>query len=152
MPVSVKTGVSAVYTLSAANISDFALSGKVLLEDLKTGTTQDLKVNSSYTFSANSGDSPDRFHLHFGEPYGIGDDSDPPGFTVFVVNNSVYIKNISSQDLEGNVSICNILGQEITQARITGQMTKLDLTAPSGWYLVTIVTGNQTYSRKIFMP
>ncbi|MCX6266150.1 MAG: T9SS type A sorting domain-containing protein [Bacteroidetes bacterium] len=150
--LGIKAGVETTYTLDATGVDNFYFAKSIILEDLKTGATQELKTNPSFTFSANPTDNPERFHLHFGGPYGIGLQSSQPDFTIFSFNHSVVIKNISGKNLDGNVTICNILGQKILQQRIIDQVTTLNLDAPAGCYIVTLAAGNRTYSKKLFIP
>ena len=49
------------YTISA--MGDQAL-GNVMLEDLKTGIQQNLSINNSYSFNAQTTDNQNRFLLH----------------------------------------------------------------------------------------
>jgi len=151
VPVSVKTGVDASYTILAVDVNDFALSEKVYLDDLKTGGSQELKANPAYSFAAKPGDDPARFRLRFTGPYGVEDPGDRPEFTVYAIGNTVYIKNLTGDVIAGNVHICDMLGRKIAQSRITEKNSEIAVTAPTGVYLVTLVTDRGTYSRKIFI-
>ena len=149
--IGIKAGLAADYTLDATGVDNFFVAKSIILEDLKTGSMQELKDNPSYTFMANPGDAPERFLLHFGGPFGIGSKGKQPGFTIYSFGNSVYVKNVSGRNLDGIIYICNILGQKIYQQKIVGQMAKVDLTAPAGCYIVTLVICNQTYSKQVFI-
>ena len=149
--IGIKPGIVANYTLDVTGIDNFYYAKSILLEDLKTGLMQELKDNPSYTFSADPSDDPERFHLHFGGPFGIDNRGSQPEFTIFSFNNSVVIRNISGRHVEGTVYICNMLGQKIIQQRITDQHTTLKIEAPAGCYVVSLVTGNQTYNIKILV-
>jgi hypothetical protein len=149
--IGIKAGVNASYTLQVSGVDNFLVAKKMLLEDLKSGTTQDLKMNPSYTFSANPEDNQERFHLHFGNAYGIGDQNTHNVLTIYSSGNSVYVRLVSSSNPEGDVHICNLLGQKILQQKTTGETTKIGLNAPAGCYIVTVVSKNQTLSKKVFI-
>lgn len=147
--LGVKAGVDASYTLDVTGVDNFFFAKSILLEDIKTGNTQELKTNPSYTFSANPNDTPERFHLHFGGPFGINDPGNQCDFTIYAFNNTVYIRNISGKNLDGTVYICNILGQKIIQKKIMDQDMMINLDTPDGCYVVIVATSNQIYSKKV---
>ncbi len=151
IPIGIKAGLAANYTIEVSGIETFFVAKSILLEDLKTGSSQELKTNPSYSFSANPGDDPGRFILHFGGPYGIASNVNQPDYSVFAFNNSVVIKNISGRDINGTATICNILGQKVLQQKIVDQTTKIDLTVPSGCYIVSVMTDLQSFSKKIII-
>jgi hypothetical protein len=149
--IGVKAGVSANYTLTAKGLDNFSVASSVILEDQKNGKNQDLKNMPTYNFSANSGDAPERFHLHFVGPFGVDNSKENNDFTIFSFNNSVYIKNKSTGTLNGDVYIFNILGQKIVQQRLLDSMSKIDLNVPAGCYIVNLVTNNNAYCTKVFI-
>jgi len=151
VPLYVKTGVDASYTILAVDVNDFALSEKIYLDDLKSGGTQELKASLAYTFAAKPGDDPARFRLRFAGPYGVDGPGDRPEFTVYAIGNTVYIKNHTGDVVAGNAYICDMLGRKVAQNRIAGKNSEIAVTAPTGVYLVTLVTDHGTYSRKIFI-
>jgi hypothetical protein len=149
--IGIKAGLDAGYSLNFTGVDNFSLAKSILLEDLKTGTNQDLKTNPSYSFSADPGDDPERFHLHFSGPFGIIDQPSQPDFIIYSSNHTVYVKNISGKNAIGDIFICNLLGQKTAERRITDQNTIIGLDEPAGCYIVTLVTNSQTYSRKVFI-
>ncbi|MEI6901014.1 MAG: T9SS type A sorting domain-containing protein, partial [Bacteroidota bacterium] len=149
--IGIRAGLDAGYTFKATGVENFFTAKSVLLEDLKTGQTQELKDFPIYTFSAKPGDAAERFHLHFGGPFGIDEQKNPSDFKIFSYENSVYLKNISGGNLNGEINIYNILGQRILQKRLIDNITRIDLNAPSGCYIVTLVANNKIYSQKVFI-
>jgi hypothetical protein len=66
-----KTSVSGHFALTAGMVSTFTTNGNtVYLEDLQTGTYQDLSLNSIYQFTSNVTSGLSRFILHF-NPAGL---------------------------------------------------------------------------------
>ncbi|MFZ4401687.1 MAG: GEVED domain-containing protein [Bacteroidales bacterium] len=62
IPIGFKPGIDGNYTISSIGVQAL---GNVMLEDLKTGTQQNLSVNSNYSFNAQTSDNENRFLLHF---------------------------------------------------------------------------------------
>lgn len=150
-PVCVKTEEDAGYTITAVDVDEFSLASGIFLEDRKTGAMQDLKITPSYSFAAKKGEDRNRFLLHFSGPTGISDGNAMPGYNIYASENVVNINNLSGRDPEGKVRIFSILGQKITDKVITENQTRITLDVPSGWYLITMVTKQETIIRKVFI-
>jgi hypothetical protein len=148
--LGIKAGEASSYTLNVTGTDKFFFAKSIILEDLKTGTSQELKNNPSYLFTADPGDNPERFHLHFGGPFGIESRGSQPDFTIFSSGKSVVISNISGKNQNGEVYIFNILGEKTVQNTITDQTTRISLQVP-GCYVVTIVTRDQSISKKVII-
>ncbi len=139
-------GVS--FTIEAKKISN--LYGPVILNDLKTSATQDITANPVYSFTSESGDNPNRFLLTFSH-VGIGDTQKSNTFTVYTSDNRIFVLDNTGKS-HGNVFVYNMVGQLILQQKLNGgNMTNISLDAATGYYLVKVVTNEQTYSTKIFI-
>ena len=147
--IGIKPGSAATFTLDVSGMDQFFYAKSIVLEDLKTNSTQELKNNPSYTFSANPNDNAERFHLHFGAPFGINDHDNPREFILFSFNNSVFLNSTSGKSLNGELSVYSILGEKIIQKKITENSTRIDLSVPHGCYIATFVTNDQAYSKKL---
>jgi len=150
--LGIKAGADASYELTFDGVNDFSISGSIVLEDLKTGTVQQLKNNPVYTFFAVPGDPTERFHLRFGGPYGIKDPVTVSYWSIYSAGNAVCIRNNTELTPKGDVYIFNLLGQKIIQKKLTeSSINKIDLNVPSGYYLVTLVTDTQIISEKVII-
>ncbi|MDX2002449.1 MAG: PKD domain-containing protein [Chitinophagales bacterium] len=65
VPMGLMPGTSGSYTFTAQELSTFDATALIFLEDLKTGTVQNLRENPVYNFYADVADNADRFLLHF---------------------------------------------------------------------------------------
>ncbi|MCX6303790.1 MAG: T9SS type A sorting domain-containing protein [Bacteroidetes bacterium] len=149
IPVYFKAG-NAGQQVITADVSQ--ANSTVYLTDLKTSATQNLRMNPTYTFTAQDGDAINRFLLHFA---GVGIDETTAAsqpFSVYAANNTISIISKTGTGIEGNVYIYNLVGQLLVQQKLTGSSrAAIALTAPTGYYLVKVVTSKNTYTTKVFI-
>jgi hypothetical protein len=152
VPVNFIKGISSNYTMNATGIESFTSGVTVLLEDLKTGTIQDLIQNQIYPFTSVTGDNPSRFKLHFNGPVSIDDKTSEGSVRVYSSGRTLCISNSNTNQIFCSVVIYNLLGQEIASQKLdNGPVTRINVSACTGYYLVKVITGNQTYTTKIFL-
>lgn len=147
VPVAFKAGVDGSYNLSADyNTAEFSA---VTLSDIKTGTTQNLKLNPVYTFNASTGDDVNRFTLHF-SPVGIDNPTTGEAVQVYVHSGLVYL---NGAPVGAEVRLADITGRVVKQVRTGGDsLTTLNVSnLPHGIYVVTIISGKELLSRKIIL-
>jgi len=154
-PVVVKvhfeTTVQGTFTLTAKFAESFDPKTAIGLEDLKISQTRDLKVNPVYTFSADPGESPERFHLHFSEVNGINDQVNPGTILIYSYGESVYIEGLN-ETRGGELIICNLLGQEVRHQPVPGtNLIRIPMSGYSGYFLVKVVSGNCCKTAKIYL-
>jgi hypothetical protein len=147
VPLGLEVGAETTYTITADGMESFDPSIPVRLDDLKLGYTQDLRLNNTYTFSASPGDEINRFNVRFYSPVGIGE-PDLANFLVYSDKGNLVINNAGNY--KGNVHIYNAAGQLIsTHSLHTGIQNVAAL--PIGIYVVKVVTGQSTISRKVVL-
>ena len=138
-----------IFSIEAQTIS--GITGPILLNDLKTGASQDLTVNPVYNFTSEPNDSPARFLVTFCH-VGIGEKKNENPFRIYACNNDLYISNDSGVPVKGDVFVYSLLGQQLLQAKLNGNaLTKIRLNGSSGYYLVQVVTDKEAYSGKVFL-
>ncbi|KAF0199889.1 MAG: CHU large protein [Bacteroidetes bacterium] len=148
IPLYLKPGVDAGFTITARGIEQFAGNTNIMLQDLLTGITKDLRSENSYSFQASPGDDAHRFNLVFGT-LGIDDGSQ--------LNAGIYSnrKNIFIQvenNFTGQVSVTNVTGQTVIKSDLTdGGLQTIVTDLPSGIYLVTVADQNSRTTRKVFI-
>ncbi|MCD4790462.1 MAG: T9SS type A sorting domain-containing protein, partial [Bacteroidales bacterium] len=142
-------------TIIASDLESFGLSTGIYLEDLQEGAMTDLTEQNEYTFVANPEDDPARFIIHFGvvgiedQPLDVVTNQD---ITIYSVENSVYIRNNTKKAIQGDVSICNTMGQEIIQTKLlNNSLNKIDVNTEAGYYIVKVNTGTDLYTEKVFI-
>jgi hypothetical protein len=151
--VSTKIGVPGNYTITARNISGFALSNKVYLEDIKTGNKINLKENNSYSFVGDPSDSPTRFKLTFADVLDNNEVEAIEQVYIYSSGKDVYINAIQSNIGNCDVFIYNTLGYMIYQNKYVPGTTSDKLTTLSipGTYIVKVLSRSGTTSAKIII-
>ncbi|MFZ4521271.1 MAG: T9SS type A sorting domain-containing protein [Bacteroidales bacterium] len=136
------------FSIEAKSIAN--VFGPVILNDLKTSTSQDLKLNPVYSFTSAPGDNPSRFLLTFSH-VGINESSAANPFSIFAMNNTIVILNNSGLTV-GTIQIYNMLGQKLMQQVLTGSNpTRISMNSGTGYYLVKVVTDTHSYTGKVFL-
>jgi hypothetical protein len=152
IPLSFKAGIDGNYTLTASQLESFASSTEITLEDVKLNTTQNLMQNSAYTFSSTKTDDGARFLLHFGGAFSINENAKEQPIKVYASGNTVYISNTAGSVMKGDMYVYNTMCQILLQQKLSGKnQTNVTLNAPTGYYLVKVVTNENAYSTKIFI-
>ncbi|NVO20891.1 MAG: T9SS type A sorting domain-containing protein [Bacteroidetes bacterium] len=147
--IAAKAGVAGTYTISASNISDFTLSSKVILEDLKTGTTTNLKSTSSYSFTGDPGDDRNRFRLLIGSPTGIDDPISNSGFSIYSNEHTIFVLNDKSKS-NYSVTISNMLGQTLQNKVFSGNsLNRIEMNDVPGVYIVNVISEGKSVSKKV---
>ncbi|MCK9422824.1 MAG: T9SS type A sorting domain-containing protein [Bacteroidales bacterium] len=139
------------YTLTASGIETFVNGQPLILEDLVTGSYQDLRQNPVYSFTASAGDNPDRFRLHFSGTFDISEPSVSP-FNIYVSKGILYVNYNDNQTFKGTIKVYSVTGQVIATRSLTGdRLQAIDFNGKPGCYVVRVTTGNGVYSQKVVM-
>jgi hypothetical protein len=145
--MGVNTPETGEYTISASNIESFDASTPIFLEDLLTGQYIDLRTVSSYSFSADEGTS-ERFIVHFAETQGIGDPGTAEVNSIYAFDKTVYV---NFNGTRGEISIYNILGQEISRSSASNGLNTLSVPQGNAVYIVKVVSDNVNVTKKVFV-
>jgi len=150
VPLGFSCSQSADYSITAGNLESFNANNTIILEDRLLNSSQDLKTNPKYVFSATPGESLDRFFLHFTNPsFGTGELMES-GMQIYSSGNILYVKNLSKGSSEGEVTVYDMLGHKVFNAQLNDTpVNSFQVRLNSGYYLVRIVSGNSTYSEKV---
>lgn len=147
--VGVKPGSSGTFTLQALGGDQFHYSKSVVLEDLKSGATQDLKLNPAYSFSASPQDEPIRFKLHFGGPFGIEPITISSSFTVVAKREMIQVSldEIPSHAVE--VTLYSMLGECMLTASGSTSLITIPVHLESGCYIIQVKSDKGVESKKV---
>jgi hypothetical protein len=145
VPLGLKVGTTATYTLNVEGISSFDPSVPISLDDLKLGTSVDLRLNPEYAFTASPGDDENRFRLSF-TTVTVMNEPDALGITVSALKGIIRVSCQGTNS--GKVYVYSTAGQLLaTSALISGETT---LQMPStGVYLVKVISGKTSLTRKL---
>jgi hypothetical protein len=150
VPVGMLTPADGNYTLQFSGMESFPTLPGMLLEDLKTNTTQNMVQNPVYSFTAATSDNVNRFLLHFSGSIGINEKPGNNPFNVFASGNSVFVTGTNNNT--GKVYVYNLMGQLVATSILNGNTPcKLNVNVPVGYYLVKVISSEQAYSTKIFI-
>lgn len=149
IPLGLKVGYDNTYTLQVKE-NTFYPSVSIVLEDLKTGQSIDLQTHPEYTFNALSSDNASRFKLHFGGALGVEDPKTAEALSIYTNDNRLCIA--ANTTLAGDVYVYNMVGQLLLQQKLENSaLTRIAVKGPSGYYLVKVVTGQKTFTGKVFI-
>lgn len=132
--------LSGQYQLSFGNVDQLGVTSLSLL-DKETGTTQDLFVNSTYSFTIGSGfsgnDLADRFLLKAGKQFTSIDDLSDQSFdaTIYAVGNTLYVESESGIN---EIALVNAQGMKVYAENAAGKTTfSKQLNLARGIYIVS---------------
>ncbi len=128
-----------------------SISGtSVFLTDKKTNIVTNLTETPVYNFSAAEGDDANRFTIHFSS-VGIDDVNSSSDIRVYTSGGNI---NVSlQQNSNAVVKIYSLTGQVVLQGNTGGKsLTTINANGlRDGIYIVSIISGEQTISRKIVL-
>ncbi len=151
IPVGVDVGLPGSYTLSVSELEGFSASGNLYLEDLLTHTFTKLDQNSIYSFLSSPLDEPVRFLLHLNGQMAVPENfAAVNGIRIYSFNHDVYIT--SESNLNGIVRIYDLVGKEVKIEKLTDiTINKINLTTPSGYYIVKVQSDKGNMNQKVFI-
>jgi len=142
------------YTMGFSDL-DQLQNTDITLEDIKTGTTQDIRENTIYTFNASNIDNPGRFLLHIAwAPDGIEDIKDASSnMQIYSFGNEIYIRSKDEAiNQGGDVFVYDLMGREHSQRRITAsELVKFPINISNNYVVVKVVKQSSTKIQKLFI-
>jgi hypothetical protein len=143
------------YTMEFSDLDQLE-NTNITLEDLKTSNTQDIRENPVYTFNGSSGDSPERFLLHFAwSPNDINEDIEDvsSNMQIYSFGNEVYIRSKDEAiNQGGDVFVYDLMGRELSQHRITGsELIKFPVNISNNYVVVKVVKQSSTKIQHIYI-
>jgi hypothetical protein len=143
-----KCAQTGAYSITASGIESFNSSMPVSIEDTKTNTIHDLRVNPQYTFSYSAGEPENRFKLHFKNTDAISEVSSCP-IHMYSAQGIVYLSN--PNNLKGTVEVMDLTGRILISTHLTGNLTDKIETGTHGCLLVKVTTNRGEVTKKIIV-
>jgi hypothetical protein len=149
IPVGLDVGTPGIYSIRANDLEGFD-GNSVVIEDIKENTFIDLAENDVYNFTVGLNDASHRFNIHFKSGAMGVEDNAAKDVSIYSNEDVVYINKPA--DLTGNITVFNMMGQEVLSAKATaGTMMNLKVTDGTGYYVVKLQSGDKLITQKVFI-
>ena len=159
VPLTVKTGVYGMHTISVKGLASLTNYNSVMIEDLTTGKKIDLLKEQNYSFNAAEIGKEYNFVVHFSK----NNLSDSPksiitsntlneNTSVYNTPSNVVIKFDMPEETPVTISVYNLTGQQVITTmnlNVVSDRIALPLQKENGMYLLIIQSKDQKISRKI---
>jgi hypothetical protein len=143
--LGLKVGATTTYTIYVEGINNLDARVPVRLDDLKLGTSQDMRLNPVYIFSAAPGDDENRFILSFVSATAV-DPRKTNDFNVVAEKGLIHVTH--NAPAYGNVYLYSVSGKLLAATKLNVGETRL-YTATTGVFMVKVVTDKTIYIRKL---
>lgn len=148
VPVGIYVPANGNYSITADGLANLSMCTSVILEDLKTNTTQNLMQNPVYNFTATTTDNANRFVLHFATSVGVNEIGKTNG-GIYAYDNNIYV-NTNEQIKQ--ISVYNAMGQLIKTVNNVNGLQKINMNGnATGYYIVRVVSDKNVYSEKVLI-
>ena len=152
VPIHFQVGPSGNYDFRANDLNSFSSRTNVLLVDKKLNKTQDLKANPVYSFSSVTSDDPYRFDILFSNVLNGMNDLSGDGLKVYSSGNSIFIICDKIQDVNGTVTVYDMIGRQLIRENLQGDLiTRLNTNLENGYYVVSVKTDKANVNRKVYL-
>ncbi len=160
LPLHMIIGTAGTYTMSATELTDLPAGYQVLLQDAVTGTTQDLTLNRSFTFTTGANTNLDRFTIRLIAQRVTGTVAAAATRTVEVYPNPLQSGEAINLNVLGlakgtqvTAALFNQLGQRVWTRTYTSALGGLRESVPQtlarGVYTLRVQAAGQTDARRI---
>jgi hypothetical protein len=126
----------------------------VILEDLFTGTFQDMKKMPSYTFYATTDDDPNRFILHFNYSVtNVNELSGTSDIVAYAYENYLYVMS-KGQAMKTNklIAVYDLTGRMIKSYDApAGELIKMIVPVSNTFVIVKVTDSERVYTNKVFI-
>jgi len=148
IPLGLRVGIPAEYTISAESLENFYPEVEVYLQDNASGEMIDLRENPVYTFYAEQGLDESRFVLYFNPDITDGDwNSSSNDINIYAFDKTVFVNyGLSSP---GELKVYDISGRLIANENVQTGLNETTLHVEKGYYIVKIISPETIKSQKI---
>jgi len=142
------------YSLTLSDL-DQLLNTKITLEDLKTGTTQNMNENPVYTFTAADSDIPNRFNVHFTYSQNAVEEGEVvnDNIQIYSYGKEIFIRsNNHAVSQNGMVFVYDLEGRKLLEQPISrGALAKVNVKLTTGFLLVKVIKEGSVKTQKVFI-
>jgi|GEM_PF-819741 len=152
IPLGIKIEKSGNISFKATDLKQMPVGLKVYFSDAATGINQELELNSEYNIFLEANQYDTRFSIQFS--YNTIENNPNPGsnFSAYSSNGKVYVRIYNLPENSGKLRLSNMLGQTIWQETVNETGTyEFEPPAEAGIYLISLMSGSQIESKKIFI-
>jgi len=153
VPIHFQVGPSGNYELKANDLNTFSSRTSVLLVDKKVNKTQDMKANPVYAFTSATGNDLNRFDILFTDVLnGVVNNLTNDGLKVYSSENSIFIVSDKIQDVNGTVTVYDMIGRQLVRQSLQGDLiTRLNTNLEKGYYVVSVRTDKAVVNQKVYI-
>jgi len=152
VPLAFLCGINGTFTITASDMESFRQGTTIILEDKKENIFQSLIQNPVYTFSYQTTDDPNRFLIHFNNPYLGVKEQGQDQVQVYSWEDVVYVKHITSGNIHGTITLYNLTGVKVFEAPLENViLNKFRPSLIEGYYVARVQTDNATITTKVFL-
>jgi len=142
------------YTLTLSDLDQLP-DTKITLEDLQTGTIQNMNNNPVYTFTAYNGDEPNRFRVHFTSSPNSVNESDAVNndIQIYSYGKEVYIRSTNDAvHQNGIVYVYDLMGRKLTEKKIAGSnLVNFTVNTNNNYVVIKVVKESSVKTQKVFI-
>ena len=152
VPMSFTFSLDASVTITASNIESFRSTTRIYLEDKKEAKMHELTVDPAYPCTASPNDDPNRFVLHFYNPaFGV-EDKNLAGMQIYSFDEYLYVRNLVKGTTKGTIQMYDLLGRKVFQGTLKDmELNKYLPGVNEGYYMVRVVTEDNSYTQKVYL-
>jgi len=137
------------YSIALSEFENFEAETTLYLEDMLTNNMYNLSLNPEYVFASSPDDIEERFNLHFGDMVGIPETNLN---TIYIYSFENIIKVRNPENVEGNITIFNLTGQEVAKTQTGGSsLSEIRITSSTGYFLVKFQSEKSIVTKKVFI-
>ncbi len=151
VPLMFTCGYDTEYAFTFSDIESFDLGTEIWLEDKLTGGDW-ISINNQpeYSFTGSPDDASDRFVLHFFGPTGT-EEMDQPTIDLYASGPYAYVRNNTEETIQ-EIRIYSLSGALMNQVHTPDQkFLKLWVDDQVAYYVITVITDQQVYTKKLFI-
>ncbi|MBN1198384.1 MAG: T9SS type A sorting domain-containing protein, partial [Bacteroidales bacterium] len=123
----------------------------LFLEDYQENQSINLRKEAEYKFQAEEGFNASRFAIRIGRPAGISGRLPHPLISISACQNRVILSGLEA--IEGVISLklYDLKGDLVQAEQVTETRQVIETNLPGGIYIVTLITPNDLFSKKIHL-